>query len=86
MHSSRFVYSQIYKIYLTIFMTCTLTAVSEQGGRRFMSSIESWVREETPGVDGQASAGRVCFPGRVQQPGWGPQAKDSNEAEGGVSR
>ena len=74
MYSSRFVYSQIYKMYLTIFMTLTLTAVSEQGGRRLASSIESWVREETPGVVGQASAGRVCFPAAgMRTPGKGQQ-------------
>lgn len=72
----------MYEIYLTVFMTCTLTAVSEQGAGRLASSIQSWVREETPGVDGQASEGRACFPGRAQQPRCGPQAKDLNAWKG----
>lgn len=46
LYSSRFVYSQIGKIHLIVFMTCTLTAVSEQGGRRLASSLESWVRRK----------------------------------------
>lgn len=38
LYSSRFVYSQIGKIHLTVFMTCTLTAASEQRGRRLAAA------------------------------------------------
>ena len=81
----------MYEIHLTIFMTCTLTAVSEQGGGRLAGSIQSWVREEAPGVDGQASEGRACFPGRLSsrdadprqrnaRKGWGKRAESGSRS------
>lgn len=51
--ATRFVCSQIGKIHLTVFMTCTLTAVSEQGGRRLCEQPRELGEEETPGQTGR---------------------------------